>query len=151
MQLCGMVSLQMLENQGKLQELLPIAQETLSNEKSGIEGKITAMGLFRKILMQAILPGSSVDQKEKAVGYLDQLIPSLFTILRGQEESPKQIELKVQVLHTLTLICEKYPTIDLQKHTRSLKAILTKLIDSKKRVIRKFSRNLMNEWMMIWI
>jgi hypothetical protein len=54
MQLCGMVSLQMLENQGKLQELLPIAQETLGSGSSDIETKITALGLFRKILMQAI-------------------------------------------------------------------------------------------------
>jgi len=29
MQLCGMVSLQMLENQGRLQQLIPIAQQSL--------------------------------------------------------------------------------------------------------------------------
>ena len=80
MQLCGMVSLQMLENQGKLQELLPIAQETLSKGLN-ISNKITALSLFRKILMQAIQPDSSIEQKEKAISYLDQLLPSLFTIL----------------------------------------------------------------------
>jgi hypothetical protein len=68
----------MLENQGKLQELLPIAQETLSSTSSDIETKITALGLFRKILMQAIQHDSSKEQKEKGVSYLEKLLPSLF-------------------------------------------------------------------------
>jgi len=55
MQLCGIVTLQMLETQNRLQELIPIAQKALGSGEdaslSDLEVKLTALALFRKILV----------------------------------------------------------------------------------------------------
>lgn len=53
MQLCSLVSLQTLENQNRLQELIPIAQEALSGSEADDDVKLTSLALFRKILVQA--------------------------------------------------------------------------------------------------
>lgn len=54
MQLCSLVSLQMLESQNKLEELMPIAQQALKVEGGkAVDGEIqlTALSLFHKILI----------------------------------------------------------------------------------------------------
>lgn len=65
MQLCGIVTLQMLETQNRLQELIPIAQKALGSDEgtglSALEVKLTALGLFRKILVQAAQDGTAVE------------------------------------------------------------------------------------------
>lgn len=54
MQLCSLVSLQMLESQGKLEELMPIAQQALKVQGGEVvdgEIQLTALSLFHKILI----------------------------------------------------------------------------------------------------
>jgi hypothetical protein len=53
MQLCSLVSLQMLESQNKLEELMPIAQQALKVQGEAVDGEIqlTALSLFHKILI----------------------------------------------------------------------------------------------------
>jgi len=81
MQLCGIVTLQMLETQNRLQELIPIAQQALASEQdtslSDLEVKLTALALFRKILIQAAESEAALEQKATALGYLKTFIPSI--------------------------------------------------------------------------
>jgi len=58
------------------------------------------------------------------------------------------IKLKVESLYTLTLICEKYPSAELYKYDRKVRPVLTQLIDHRKRMVRKFARTCLNDWLM---
>mmetsp|Transcript_5854 Transcript_5854/g.9421 ORF Transcript_5854/g.9421 Transcript_5854/m.9421 type:complete len:103 (+) Transcript_5854:3219-3527(+) len=59
MQLCSLVPLKILENQNKLGQLIPIAVQVLQRQTGGFhipqfewQGKMTAIQLFRKIILQ---------------------------------------------------------------------------------------------------
>lgn len=58
------------------------------------------------------------------------------------------IKLKIESLYTLTLICEKYPSPELQRYDRKVRPVLTQLLDHRKRVVRKFARTCLNNWLM---
>ena len=60
------------------------------------------------------------------------------------------IKLKAESLYTLTLLCEKYPSAELHKYDRQVRRVLTELLDHKKRVVRKFARTCLNDWLMKW-
>jgi hypothetical protein len=53
MSLCSTVSLQLLENQNKLNELIPLAEKSLSQSDASKASKTMALSLFRKILIQS--------------------------------------------------------------------------------------------------
>jgi len=162
MQLCGIVTLQMLETQNRLQELIPIAQQALASEQdtsfTDLEVKLTALALFRKIFIQAAASDAAMEQKAIALGYLRTFIPSILKQM-GREPPAQQvkpdhniiqldIKLKVESLYTLTLLCEKYPSAELHKYDRKVRPVLTQLLDHKKRVVRKFTRTCLNDWHM---
>ena len=64
-----------------MQELIPIAQQALASEQdtslSDLEVKLTALALFRKILIQAAESEAALEQKATALGYLKTFIPSI--------------------------------------------------------------------------
>lgn len=83
MQVCSLVSLQTLENQNRLQELIPLAQEALKEQEASAEVKLTSLALFRKILIQAANENAQTSQREKALNILVDFIPSLLDQLKN--------------------------------------------------------------------
>ena len=57
--------------------------------------------------------------------------------------------IKIECLNTLTEICSKYPPLEIQKYTKLVKTVLIKLLDDKKRAVRKFARRCLNDWQMM--
>ena len=100
--------------------------------------------MFRKILVQSAQSDSN-ETKERSLGYLKTFIPALLTQLTEN----KNIDVKVEAIHTLTQICDKYPAPELQKYMGKVNEALHALIDDKKRVVRKFARNCLNDWLMM--
>ena len=148
MQLCSTVSLQLLQSQNKLTELIPIAQRALQaidEEPSGAAAaqangqptskltsdvRLTALSLFRKILIQAADEGAQGSSEQAnggikmdrpaALSYLHTFIPSLMAqISKSKYDSEvERVRLIVEALHTLTQICEKFPPTELQQYSR---------------------------------
>lgn len=167
MQLCSMVSLQHLQNQNKLQELIPIAQRALcisdsssTSESESIEvqsTRLTAIILFREILIQASASPADSGQpsgqssgfkldKVAAVAYLQTFIPALVAQVKQShfESEAQRVRLIVEAVHTLTQICEKFPPIELQRHQKIVEPMLRGLLDDRRRAVRKFARNCLN-------
>lgn len=176
MQLCSMVSLQHLQNQNKLQELIPIAQRALtitdnsqpasSAEAADLQStRLTAIILFREILIQASatptdqqtqtqsLPSTGGFKLDKAaaVSYLQTFIPALVAQVKQSrfESEAQRVRLIVEAVHTLTQICEKFPAMELQRHQKIVEPMLKGLLDDRRRSVRKFARNCLNQWLMM--
>lgn len=116
--------------QSKLTELIPIAEQAL--KLKGVPNvQMTALALFRKII---------VENQELGLRYLDSFIPYL---LDSMQDST--LELKIESLHTLSLIAT-YPNQHITKYVNVVTKKLTELLDDKKRVVRKFARNGINDW-----
>lgn len=111
-----MVSLNILQN--KLDELMPIAVGVLS-ERSKIEDhkiKYTALQLLRKILMQAGSKHASIDQKQRALGYLEVYINAIVDQLISKTTSldlKTDITTKIECIYSLTVLIETFPPIEL--------------------------------------
>jgi len=111
----------MLESQNKLEELMPIAQQALKVQGGEVDGEIqlTALSLFHKILIQAAGEESSNAQKEKALAYLRDFIPSVCQMLSARNAgTSSQVLVKVECLHTIAEIIEKFPAAELFKYSK---------------------------------
>lgn len=60
-----------------------------------------------------------------------------------------QVLVKVECLHTIAEIIEKFPATELFKYSKQLLSVLKSLLDDKKRVIRKFARTCINDLQVI--
>ena len=133
---------------------MPIAVGVLS-ERSQIEDhkiKYTALQLLRKILMQAGSRQASIDQKQRALGYLEVYINAIVDQLSEKTTSldlKTVITTKIECIYSLTVLMETYPAIELQKYTARVEKALKALLSHKKRAVRKFARNCLNEWIMM--
>ncbi len=106
------------------------------NDESNQKIKLTAMQLFRKILFH--------NQTESKSVQLEAFLPFLLQSLE-QLKSDSETVLKVEALHTLTEIAIqkhqiKKPFID------QVCKVVHGLLDDRKRCVRKFARNCINEW-----
>ena len=84
--------------------------------------------------------------------YLRDFIPSVCQMLAAQNAgggTSSQVLVKVECLHTIAEIIEKFPAAELFKYSKQLLQVLKSLLDDKKRVIRKFARTCINDLQMI--
>ncbi|CDW84913.1 dna repair transcription [Stylonychia lemnae] len=132
MQTCSIVNLSQLQD--KLPELIPIAEEALLLE-SNSDIKITALQLFKKII---------IDNQEQGMKYVDSFIPFIIESLNHDQS----LQLKIESLHTLTELSQ-FPKNIIAKFKESVSKQSSKLLDDKKRIVRKFARNCINEWQSI--
>lgn len=142
MTLCSSVSLSFLENQGKLQELLPTAHQALK-DTADLSIKLTSISLFRKILIQAA--ESENEQKQKGLVIMKTVVPDILSQLSLPygTDAKSTVHLKLECLHSIHQLIEKYPQPEL--HACKVEAHLKPLLEDKKRVIRKFARTCLSD------
>ncbi|TNV84344.1 hypothetical protein FGO68_gene12695 [Halteria grandinella] len=133
MHLCSLVSLGHLQD--KLHELIPIAEQAIQLEDSQGSVKLTALQLFRKILL--------VDGGVQG-NHLESFLPF---ILSSLSQPTTDSVFKVESLHTLTQIALQYGKGVIKKgHIERVTKAITPLLDDRKRAVRKFARTCINEW-----
>ena len=75
------------------------------------------------------------------MNYVDSFIPYIIESLQ-QDQS---LQLKIESLHTLTEL-STFPRNVIGKFKENVCKSASKMLDDKKRVVRKFARNCINEW-----
>jgi hypothetical protein len=71
---------------------------------------------------------------------LKSFIPSLINSL-----SSSSVETKIETIHTLSKIAT-FPNTEVGRYSEDIIRKLKPLLEDKKRVVRKFARNCINEW-----
>ena len=76
--------------------------------------------------------------------HLESFLPFILKTLTSESSDDKSTTLKIEGLHTLTQIVQLYKVK--KQHIEMVSRAVTVLLDDRKRIVRKFARNCINEW-----
>ena len=115
--------------------------------------KLTSLHMLRKIIPS--ISGGQSDQAETLRNISINLFEATLGVLKVLSSSGERaatsdsVKLKVECLHTLTVLITNRPTAELSQFWKETKDIVSQFLDDSKRVVRKFARACVNELMML--